>query len=173
MSSSVTSHHRSVATFIHLATFTKYLIPLGNFIFPLLLWVAQKKESAFVDDHGRRAVNFQISMFIYNICAVLIALPFVAWQVIGIVQANNGFDLEGDFDTFWNFFHISGLVITAIVLGSVLTGLFILELIAVITASIRANSGELCNYPLSISFIKSTPFIAHDNFAASSTVNEQ
>jgi len=173
MSSSVTSHHRSIATFIHLATFTKYLIPLGNFIFPLLLWVAQKKEFTFVDDHGRRAINFQISMFIYNICAVLIALPFIAWQIIGIVQANKGLDLDGDFDTFWNFFHISGLVITAIALGTVLTGLFILELIAVITAAIRANAGDICHYPLSISFIKSTPFIAPGNASASSTENKQ
>lgn len=169
MYSSVTSHQRSVATFIHLATFTKYLIPLGNFIFPLLLWMAQKKESGFIDEHGRRAINFQISMFIYNICAVLIALPFIAWQIIGIVRANGNFDFDDDFDAFWSIFHVSGLVITAIILGTILTGLFILELIAVITAAIRANSGEMCHYPLSISFIKSTPILEDKNASASST----
>jgi len=169
MSSSITSHHRSVATFIHLATFTKYLIPLGNFIFPLLLWMAQKKESSFVDEHGRRAINFQISMFIYNICAVLIALPFIAWQIIGIAKANGNFDFDNEMDAFWSFFHVSGLVITAIILGTILTGLFILELIAVITAAIRANSGEMCQYPLSISFIKSVPIIDDKNASASST----
>lgn len=169
MSSLITSHYRSVATFIHLATFTKYLIPLGNFIFPLLLWMAQKKESRFVDEHGRRAINFQISMFIYNICAVLIALPFIAWQIVGIVKSNGNVNFEGDFDTFWSFFHISGLVITAIILGTVLTGLFVLELIAVITAAIRANNGEICQYPLSIPFIKSTLILEDKNASASST----
>ncbi|HEA29317.1 MAG TPA: DUF4870 domain-containing protein [Leeuwenhoekiella sp.] len=173
MPSSINSHHRSVTTFIHLATFTKYLIPLGNFIFPLLLWTAQRKESPFVDEHGRRAINFQISMFIYSICAILVALPFIAWQVIGIVKANEGYDFEGDFDAFWNFFQISGLVITAIVLGTVLTGFFIVELIAVISAAIRANSGEMCHYPLSIPFIKSQKNVENNNASASSTEENQ
>ncbi|MGB3775633.1 MAG: DUF4870 domain-containing protein [Leeuwenhoekiella sp.] len=164
----VNNHHRSVATFIHLTTFSKYLIPLGNFIFPLLLWVAQKKESSFVDEHGRRAINFQISLFIYNVVAVLLALPFILWQIFGIVETNQ-IDHFDDFEGFWNFFHISGLVITAILLGTVLIGLFILELIAVITAAIRANNGELCSYPVSIPFIKSSPNFTTENTSASST----
>ncbi len=39
--------------------------------------------------------------------------------------------------------------------GIILLGLFILELFAVIMASIRASEGKLYNYPLTINFIGS------------------
>lgn len=43
-----------------------------GFLVPLILWIVKKEESRFVDDQGKEALNFQISiMFVYIISVPL------------------------------------------------------------------------------------------------------
>lgn len=147
-------HHRSVATFIHLSTFSKYLIPFGNFIFPLLLWVSQRKKSAFIDDHGRGALNFQMSMLIYNLVVIFITVPLILWQSFEIADLNLSFyDLEEHFERFVGLSEVSVLVMICIIAALVLLALFIFQLFAVISAAVSASRGAACYYPLCIPFI--------------------
>ena len=76
MATTLTKHERNLSAIIHASTFSKYFIPFGNFIFPLILWTANKKEYEFVDYNGKQALNFQISMLLYSIVASLITIPF-------------------------------------------------------------------------------------------------
>ena len=64
----------------HLGALAGFLVPFGNIIAPLIIWLTKKEESAFVDDQGKESLNFQISMTIYF--AVAFVLSFV---VIGLV----------------------------------------------------------------------------------------
>ncbi len=65
------------AMFCHLSSFALFLIPfLGNIVGPLIIWVIKKDEYPLVNDQGKEAVNFQISMTIYFFIAIL--LSFVA-----------------------------------------------------------------------------------------------
>lgn len=66
------------AMFCHLAGLLHF-IPFGQIIGPLVIWVVKKEESGFIDDQGKQALNFQISMLIY----MLLCIPFV-FIVIGI-----------------------------------------------------------------------------------------
>ena len=95
MATTITKHERNLSAIIHASMFSKYFIPFGNFILPLILWTANKKEHAFVDYNGKQALNFQISMLLYSIVAGLVTIPFF----IGFWP-----DL---FD--WNFFGFHGL----------------------------------------------------------------
>ncbi len=92
------------------------MIPFGNIIGPLVVWLIKRAEIPAVDAHGKEALNFQISVAIYAIVCLL--LMFV---VIGIF---------------------------------LLMALGIAALILVIIAAIKASSGELYRYPLTIRFIK-------------------
>lgn len=38
----------------------------------LIMWVTKRKESPFLDDHGREAVNFQISLLLYAVVGTII-----------------------------------------------------------------------------------------------------
>ena len=82
---------RKIAALIHLSAFTVFIIPFGNIVAPLLLWILKKEDSAFVDYHGREAVNFQISITIYFAVAtafviLLIGIPFLLFAfLIGLV----------------------------------------------------------------------------------------
>ena len=54
------------AMFCHLSTV------FAGFIGPLVIWLIKRDESYYIDYHGKEALNFQISVFIYAvICGVL------------------------------------------------------------------------------------------------------
>jgi uncharacterized Tic20 family protein len=60
---------RTYAALIHLSGFLGYLFgPLVIFI-TLALWLGRRHDSPFIDDHGREAMNYSISMMIYVLCA--------------------------------------------------------------------------------------------------------
>jgi uncharacterized Tic20 family protein len=75
----------------------------GHLIPPLIIWLAKRDESPELDAHGKEAVNFQISMLIYNavaavFCLVLIGFFFLAvlWVlnailvIVAAIQASDG-----------------------------------------------------------------------------------
>ena len=80
MDTTIATHHKNVSTFIHLSTFCKWIFPFGNFIAPLILWSTQSKRSRFIDNHGRNAINFQLSMLLYLISIAVITIPFIIYQ---------------------------------------------------------------------------------------------
>jgi len=63
----------------HLVAFSGFVIPFGHILGPLIVWAIKKDDHPFIDDQGKEAMNFQLSMTIYSIVAFL--LIFI---VIGI-----------------------------------------------------------------------------------------
>ena len=62
----------------------------GHLLGPLILWLIKRDDAPELDAHGKEAVNFQISMLIYNaISAVfcLILIGFVALAVLWVLNA--------------------------------------------------------------------------------------
>jgi len=87
----------------HLIAFAGFVIPFGNVIGPLVIWLIKKDESAFIDDQGKESLNFQISITIYFIASIflslfLIGIPlllavgvfFIVMVIIAGVKASNG-----------------------------------------------------------------------------------
>ena len=92
------------ATFCHLAALVGYIgIPFGNVLGPLVVWLIKKDDLAFVNQQGREALNFQISVTIYGfvaflLCFMYVGIPLLILVIIGnlvaiivaAVQANEG-----------------------------------------------------------------------------------
>lgn len=156
MDNSITQHERFMAAVIHLSTFTKYLIPFGNFIFPLLLWICNKDKLTFVDANGKQAINFQISILLYCTILGIIALPITlitGWEFISFTNLWQPNSYELDF----NFNHLPNLGISALILGILgLLGviLLLIDILCSIIATLKAKEGDLYKYPISIAFIK-------------------
>jgi len=87
----------------HLSTFAGYVVPFGNIIAPLVLWVMKKDEYPLVDDQGKEAINFQISITIYVIMSIvliflIIGIPLliglliyeIIVTIIAAIKANDG-----------------------------------------------------------------------------------
>lgn len=95
----LSSEERQWAMFAHLSALVGGILTsgwagsIGTFIGPLIIWLAKKDTMPFVDDQGKEALNFNITVaLIFLALAVLslvtlgvgliIAIP--AWIIVGI-----------------------------------------------------------------------------------------
>jgi len=86
---STTQDERLWAMLCHLSAFAGYLIPFGNIIGTLVIWLVKKDESAYVDKHGKSSLNFEISITIYVLISVLLIFIVVGIPILiglGIFQ---------------------------------------------------------------------------------------
>ncbi|WP_142785533.1 DUF4870 domain-containing protein [Changchengzhania lutea] len=147
----IDNHQKNIATFIHLSTFSRFIVPFGNFIGPIILWVTNKEKSEFIDANGKQAINFQISILLYAVILGTLTIPFFIFKLF------NGIDFI-DFNGFHDF-HInigkpSPLLYVGGALGVLAVIGFILELVFIVIASLKARDGEVYKYPLTINFLK-------------------
>lgn len=95
---------RTYTLFMHLAGLLGFIVAVP--IVPtVIMWAIKKDESGFVDDHGREAMNAQISYLIYTVgfaalspltCGVSLAaaavMPVVAvvFTILAAIAASRG-----------------------------------------------------------------------------------
>ena len=97
------SDERTWALFAHLSALVGFVIPFGNLIGPLVVWQVKKNEMPFVDEQGKEALNFQITVtlaaivcFILMFVLIGVFLIFVVGiaalilTIIAAIKANNG-----------------------------------------------------------------------------------
>ena len=73
---------RTWAMVCHLSAFAGFIIPLGNIIAPLVIWLIKRAESPFIDDQGKEALNFQISMIIYAVISWIFVTIFIGYLLL-------------------------------------------------------------------------------------------
>ncbi|MBA4744348.1 MAG: DUF4870 domain-containing protein [Muricauda sp.] len=160
MATTITKHERNLSAIIHASMFSKYFIPFGNFILPLILWTANKKQHEFVDYNGKQALNFQISMLLYSIVAGLITIPFFIgfwpdlfdWNFFGFHDLSDLNNLNFHIDS--DDFRLGRLIWPVGISGFLQVALGIVNIVFTILATIRTNEGEYFKYPFTIKFIK-------------------
>lgn len=74
--------HRTYALFNHLVGLLSLLdLTLAGPIGTLVMWRIKAGESDFLDDHGREAMNFQISLVIYSVVGIVLT-PLLGLGVV-------------------------------------------------------------------------------------------
>lgn len=145
------------AALIHLGGLCHYFFPLGNVIVPVVLWSVFKDGSPTLDNHGRRELNFQLSLIVYTIVLALIGIPVL---VFGLLQH---VPLEAFWSEAWfNFRNISVANLTGVtilVVVCLLTGLmmYVVSFFLVLIATVKAVDGQIYRYPGCITFLKYVP----------------
>lgn len=124
MDDKISKRERVWGMLCHLLAIPAAIVPFGNIIAPLLIWISKKRKSSFVDHHGRESINFQITFTLIWILAPVIVF---FWAVNEIL-----------------FF--SG----CIVLGF----LVLFYLLQIINSCFLANKGEKNKYPFALRLIK-------------------
>ena len=94
---------RQWAMFAHLSALIGLVIPLGSILGPLVIWLIKKDTMPLVNDQGKEALNFNITVAIAALISwvlvfvligfLLLAVVFVAWLVfviIATIKANEG-----------------------------------------------------------------------------------
>ena len=74
---------RTWALIAHLSAFAMYLTAVGHLVGPLIVWLVKGKESAFINEHAKEALNFQITITIIGIVAIIMCFTVIL-AVIGI-----------------------------------------------------------------------------------------
>ncbi|MBW2960615.1 DUF4870 domain-containing protein [Mesonia aestuariivivens] len=151
-------NQKTISSVAHLGAFSKYFIPFGNFLIPIIIWVLHK-EKPFSSGHAKRALNFQLSLFLY--VSILITITLIGFLILRINLGQiDQFYISSGGDFVMNnhspFFTSPFIIFIAIMLFLGLA-IFLLEILCVINATFRAREGKIYKYPLCINFIKLAP----------------
>jgi uncharacterized Tic20 family protein len=92
-----TQDERTWGMAAHLAALAGFIVPFGNIIGPLVVWLLRREHSAFVAAHAKEAMNFNITVALGALlCAVLLQLSIgvllgaalvIFWLIMTIVAA--------------------------------------------------------------------------------------
>ncbi len=71
------------ALFGHLSSLTGLVIPFGNVLGPLIIWLIKKDTLPFVEDQAKEALNFNITLALLGV--VLVVLTLVTFGIGSIL----------------------------------------------------------------------------------------
>jgi uncharacterized Tic20 family protein len=126
----------------HLSAFASFLIPFGQILGPLGMWLWKRHSDPAVNEHGREALNFQISMTIYSFILVVLALGVaLATPLIAKIGVSNNLPF-------------AAAVAPVFLAVAPILFLFVANVLLTIWAAIRANKGESVRYPLTLRFVR-------------------
>jgi uncharacterized Tic20 family protein len=118
----VPADEKQWAMFAHLSALVAVWLGGMGFLGPLIIWVIQKDKMKFVDDQGKEALNFQLTILGAGIVLGVIAAPLVLLT-----------------------FGIGLLLVIPVALGLAAYGI-----VMPIIAGMKANAGEAYRYPYTI-----------------------
>jgi uncharacterized Tic20 family protein len=95
---------RKWAMFCHLSALVGVLgNGLGFLVGPLVVWLLKKEDDPFINEQGKEAVNFQITMFIALfvsgilvlvvigiVLLIVVGIMMIVFPIIGAIRANEG-----------------------------------------------------------------------------------
>ena len=89
---------RQWAMLCHFAAFLGLVFPFGSLLGPLIVWQIKKDMDPLIDDQGKEALNFQITVAIaWLVCMVLgfVVIGFLLMLIL-VVAALVGFDRSAE-----------------------------------------------------------------------------
>ncbi len=106
----LTQEQKTWGMIAHLSALIGFLIPFGNVLGPLVVWLIKKDTMPFVDDQGKEALNFNITVaivvaalmivgtvllviligFLFYLVAAVIGIAALVFMIIGGLKANEG-----------------------------------------------------------------------------------
>ena len=85
MPATVSEGGQDLAMWCHLSALVGYFFPLGSIVAPLVIWLTQREEYPFVDQQGKEAVNFNLSIFLYGLVSLLLVFLLVGFILLPLL----------------------------------------------------------------------------------------
>ncbi|MCS1351732.1 DUF4870 domain-containing protein [Mechercharimyces sp. CAU 1602] len=77
---------RAWAMWCHLSALIGYfLIPFGNVLGPLIIWLIKKDDSNFIDQQGKESLNFQITITVYMIVSIILMVILIGFVLAAVL----------------------------------------------------------------------------------------
>jgi uncharacterized Tic20 family protein len=140
---------RTWATLVHLGGIMGSMIvsSVGSILGALIIWLIKRNDSKFVDEQGKEALNFQITICIVNaILGIIGAIRIGFWSFNSMFFNNRILDFSDLNSMVFNsgFYLIESLTLL----------LWVINIIFSIIGATRANKGIPYRYPVSLRFVK-------------------
>lgn len=142
---------RSSAALIHASALLGWIIPIGliHVLAPLVAWLALRHQHPSLDDQGKEALNFNLSVTLYGLILGGVLLVLV---LLGVVGTAAGTALSSSGAAFTSLIAVLASVWFLVIPVAVLLAL--LPSILSIVAAVQASRGVLYRYPLTIRFVR-------------------
>ena len=72
---------RQLLVITHLSQLLSYVIGFGSLIVPLIIWLTTRNSVEDMNEHGKAAVNLQLSIILY----ILLSIPAILLLGLGIL----------------------------------------------------------------------------------------
>ena len=69
----------------HFAAFLGLVFPFGNLLGPLILWQLKKDSDPFIDQQGKEALNFQITVAVAALVCLLLTLVVIGFLLLSVL----------------------------------------------------------------------------------------
>lgn len=143
-----TTDEKTWAMWCHFSAFSAMVgVPMGNILGPLLLWQVKRADSPFIEQHGKEALNFQLSLMLYTVIAALVFFFFVLTTMAGVLLKAGSNEQPGFLLPFWIASGAIGPFVVFLIFP-------LLAIIFTLIAGLRAHNGELYRYPFAIRFVR-------------------
>ena len=135
---------RNWAMLCHITALSLFIcVPFGNVFGPLIVWMIKGKQSPLVDDQGKEAVNFGITMTIFY--AVLTVGVFLWIGLPVLLMVLNQMIVN---QSIAGLFAVGASTLIAFLIFPVL------HFFLIVVGAIRAANGEYHRYPFTIRFLR-------------------
>jgi uncharacterized Tic20 family protein len=142
MQAPIATEERNWAMAAHLGALVAVAgLPFGHVLGPLIVYLIKGHESAFVGEHARASLNYQITISVLGIVAILVGVGFSLAFIAGSEPSPDA-KYGIAFVTLW------------VALGAAALVILLLSIIFIIMGSIAASQGRPYTYPLAIRFLR-------------------
>ncbi|RAI94186.1 DUF4870 domain-containing protein [Algoriphagus yeomjeoni] len=130
-------NENSYCFLIHISVLLGFVHFLLGLVVPIVLWTLNRENNPTIDQHGRNVLNWIFSFALYMLIGLIIIFPMNNFMHLPF---SFSFNLNSLPSLFTGFFPI--------------TILMILNIIFILIGSLKASTGKLWKYPLSIQFFR-------------------
>ena len=73
---------RQWAMFLHLSLLAGCVVPGAGLVVPIVIWQVKKEEYPELDQHGKAALNWILSLLIYSLIGIVLACVYVGFFIL-------------------------------------------------------------------------------------------
>lgn len=81
----MTTKEKIASTACHIGAIFS-MIPLGGVAVPFIIWQTFKGESDFIDSHGKKAFNFQMTLLLMRIPSYVLTVALIGFPMLVIIE---------------------------------------------------------------------------------------
>jgi len=77
---------RNWAMWCHLSALGGYVVPMAGIIAPLVVWLTGRERDPFIDEQGKEAVNFRLTLVLYYLVSFVLIFVVIGFFLLAAVS---------------------------------------------------------------------------------------